>query len=145
MITNSDITIYNAYYNKERGITEYNRTVIRGVNWQGSKKSTVSDKGIKNADYANIFIPMSADFDGKTYIGPRQYNQLSPEVVRNYFTFQTNDKIVNGMITFDVTGEKGKMLKDLEHNFDDVLTIMSVVKWDKNVSTFLAHYHIGAQ
>ncbi len=39
MITNADLTLYNTYYNRETGLTEYHRTVIRGVNWQGAQKS----------------------------------------------------------------------------------------------------------
>lgn len=145
MITNADLTLYNTYYNRETGLTEYHRTVIRGVNWQGAQKSEVGDKGLKNADYANIYIPMTADFGGKNYIGPRQYAKLEPDVVDGYFTFQSNDKVVKDIIYFEITGKKGHSLKELTQNFDNVLTVMSVVSWDKSMSPTLAHYHVGAQ
>lgn len=145
LIINSDLTLYNTYYNRETGLTEYHRTHIRGVNWQGAKKSEISDKGLKNADFANIYIPMTADFEGKTYIGPRQYAQLDPTIVKGYFTFQSNDKVVKDVIYFEVTGEKGETLKDLERKYDDVLSVMSMIRWDKRMHSSLAHYHVGAQ
>ena len=43
LFKNSDITIYNKYYNSALDLNEYQRTVIRGVNWQGKKTGTVSD------------------------------------------------------------------------------------------------------
>lgn len=145
MIKNSDLTLYNIYYNRETGLTEYHRTIIRGVQWQGARKSQVSDKGLRNADFANIYIPLTADFNYKTYISPKKYAKLHPNVVKKYFTFQSNDKVVKDIIHFEVTGEKGHSLKDLEQNYDDVLTIMSVITWDKISSPLMAHYHIGAQ
>lgn len=145
MITNADLTLYNAYYNRETGMTEYHRTVIRGVNWQGAQKIEIGEKGLKNADYANIYIPLTADYNYKTYVSPKKYAKLNPNIVNKYFTFQSKDKVVKDIINFQVTGEKGHSLKDLEQNYDDVLTIMSVITWDKVSSPLMAHYHVGAQ
>lgn len=145
MMINSDLTLYNAYYNRETGVTEYHRTEIRGVNWQGAKKSEVSDKGLINADFVNVYIPVTANFSNKEYVPPRQYAKLPSEVIHHYFTFQSNDKIAKGIIYFDVTGNKGHTLKDLEQKHDDVLSIMSIICWDKELYSSLAHYHIGAQ
>lgn len=37
LFKNSDITIYNRYYDNSLGADRYQRTVIKGVNWQGKK------------------------------------------------------------------------------------------------------------
>lgn len=143
MITNTSVTLYNSYYNKETQLNEWRRTLISLANWQGSHKSSVSDKGLNNNDYANIYIPLTSNFIDKTYINPKEYARLSKDLVDHYFTFSIGDKIVKGSIEFEVTGVKPNTIAYLEQVYDDVLTIMSVNKHDYVKS--MAHYHIGAQ
>lgn len=55
MQTNTDITIVR--------ITEdgtVNNQIIRGVNWQGERKTSVTDKGLQSADMITVFIPCSS-------------------------------------------------------------------------------------
>lgn len=145
MITNADLTLYNAYYNRETGITEYFRTHIRDVNWQTKNISKLSDKGMINASVANIYIPMTADFCFKTYVPPKTYAKLNPNVADKYFTFQEGDKVVKGIACFNVdVAKKGQTLKDLEREYDEVMNIMGITTWDKNLSHALAHYHLEA-
>ena len=55
LFKNSDITIYNKYFDDSSGADKYQRTVIKGVNWQGKRTGTVTDKGLLLADSTLIF------------------------------------------------------------------------------------------
>ncbi len=89
LFKNSDITIYNKYYDSINDIDKYQRTVIKGVNWQGKRNGTVSDKGLLIADSTLIFIDKLDN-----YVSPKKFLKLSNEERSNYFTFTPGDKIV---------------------------------------------------
>lgn len=121
LFKNADITIYNKYYDAANDVDKYQMTVIKGVNWQGKKHATVSDKGLLLADSTLIFIDKLDN-----YIKPKKFNKLSDEERPNYFTLAVGDKIVKGEITFEITGIKPYRVADLENEFDDVINIKSV-------------------
>jgi hypothetical protein len=121
LFKNADITIYNRYYNNITGMDNYQRTVIEGVNWQGKRTGTVSDKGLLLADSTLIFIDKLDN-----YVSPKRFKKLSDTERPNYFTFAENDRIVRGAVDFEITGMKGHMLKDLNENFDNVINVKSV-------------------
>lgn len=122
LFKNADITIYNRYYDNSLGAYRYQRTVIKGVNWQGKRNSTVSDKGLLLADSTLIFVDKLDN-----YVSPKRFNKLSDEERHKYFTFDSNgDKIVKGEVDFEVTGVKPFRIADLENEFDDVINIKSV-------------------
>ncbi|HDK7158918.1 TPA: hypothetical protein PTV68_002047 [Clostridium botulinum] len=118
---NADITIYNRYYDFANDTDKYQRTVIKGVNWQSKRNGTVSDKGLLLADSTLIFIDKLDN-----YISPKRFLKLSDLERPNYFTLTPGDKIVKGVIDFEVTGIKPYRLSDLENEFDDVINIKSV-------------------
>ena len=121
LFKNSDITIYNKYYNSALDLNEYQRTVIRGVNWQGKKTGTVSDKGLMLADSVIIFIDRLDN-----YISPKQFYRIDLEKRKNYFTFAPGDRIVKGEIIFEITGFAPYRLADLEKEFDNVISVKSI-------------------
>jgi hypothetical protein len=122
LFKNADITIYNRYADAASGVDKYQRTVIKGVNWQGKRNGTVSDKGLLLADSTLIFIDKL-----NNYVSPKRFNKLSDEERHKYFTFDSNgDKIVKGEVDFEVTGVKPFRIADLENEFDDVINIKSV-------------------
>ncbi|MCW6086963.1 MULTISPECIES: DUF6751 family protein [Clostridium] len=123
LFKNADITIYNKWYDSVNDMDKYQRTVIKGVNWQGKRNGTVSDKGLLLADSALIFIDKLDN-----YISPKRFARLTPEERPNYFTFSVGDKIVKGEVDFEVTGISPYRISDLEKNFDDVIDIKSVSK-----------------
>ncbi|NFF80380.1 hypothetical protein FC764_03790 [Clostridium botulinum] len=114
LFKNADITIYNRYYDNENAYDMYKRAIIEGVNWQSKRNATVSDKGVNVADSTLIFIDKLDN-----YVSPRRFAKLEDK--SNYFTFAIGDKIVKGNIDFEV-----RKIADLDKNFDDVVTIMSV-------------------
>ncbi|RXI55278.1 hypothetical protein DP122_05080 [Clostridium tetani] len=121
LFKNSDITIYNKFYDSTNDIDKYQRTVIKGVNWQSKRNGTVSDKGLLLADSTLIFIDKLDN-----YVSPKRFLKLSDSERPNYFTFTPGDKIVKGEVDFEVTGIKPYRLSDLENGFDDVIDIKSV-------------------
>lgn len=124
LFKNTDITIYNRYYDKSLGIDKYQRTVIKGVNWQGKRNAAVSDKGVLLADSTLIFIDKLDN-----YVSPKRFKKLSDEERPKHFTFNSNgDKIVKGEVDFEITGVKPFRIADLDNEFDDVITIKSVTE-----------------
>ncbi len=144
MLTNTPITLYNKYYNRNTGLDEWHRTYISIANWQGEIGVSVGDKGLNSADTANIYIPMDANFEGKTYVGPKTYANLSPDKLENHFTFSPDDKIVKGIINFEITGTRPNTIAGLEDRFDDVLNIIGVSVWDQG-SLSMQHYKVVAE
>lgn len=120
LFPNTDITIYNRYFDKVSGLDKYQRTVIHNVDWQHVRNTTagktVLDKGVLVKDSTLIFIDKLDN-----YVGPRQFNRLSDTERPNYFTFNVSDKIVKGEIDYEVT-----LISDLEKLFDNVITFVSV-------------------
>ncbi|EJE7236762.1 hypothetical protein FC820_10555 [Clostridium sporogenes] len=123
LFKNANITIYNRYFDFTSDTDKYQRTVIKGVNWQSKRNGTVSDKVLLLADSTLIFIDK---FD--KYISPKRFARLTPEERPNYFTFSVGDKIVKGEVDFEVTGISPYRISDLEKNFDDVIDIKCVSK-----------------
>lgn len=115
LFKNSDITIYNRYYDKD-GIDKYQRTVIKGVNWQGKRNATVSEKGLQLADSTLIFVDKLPN-----YVSPKRFAKLDDTERVNYFTFRAGDKIVKGEVDLEIT-----RIVELEKQFDDVVDIKSV-------------------
>lgn len=121
LFRNTDITIYNKYYDSTSDIDRYQRTVVRGVNWQGKRNGTVTDKGLLLADSTLIFIDKLSN-----YVSPKRFAKLSDDERQNYFTFGLGDKVVKGIVDFEITGVKPYRIADLENEFDDVVTILSI-------------------
>lgn len=144
MIINADITLYNKYYSKDEQCTKYIRTYLRGVNWQGKQAVQIGDKGIKSADVISIYIPKSVDSDFKEYISPKKYQYLSNIEKEKYFTLAHGDKIVKGIVDFDLTGIKPNNEKHLEELYDDVVTIISTISND-NGSYNMHHWKVGCE
>lgn len=144
MIVNSDITLYNKYYSKDEQCDKYIRTYLQGVNWQGKQAIKIGDKGLNSADIISIYIPKSVDSGFKEYISPKKYQHLSDEEKEKYFTFGTGDKIVKGIIDFELTGIKPNNEKHLEELYDDVVTIISTIS-NENGSYSMQHWKVGCE
>ena len=120
LFSNSNITIYNKYYDFASGYEMYQRTVIRNVNWNGIRNATVTSNGLLMADSIRIILDKL-----ENYISPKQFVRLTNEERPSYFTLGIADKVVKGDIDFEVTGLKPHAIANLESNFDDVVNIMS--------------------
>jgi hypothetical protein len=122
LFKNTDITIYNRYYDNNLGYDKYQRTVIKDVNWQGKRNATVSNNGLLLADSTMIFIDKLDN-----YVSPKRFKKLSDVDRPNHFTFASDgDKIVKGEVDFEVTGIKPYRIADLEETYDNVIDIKSI-------------------
>lgn len=119
---NADITIYNKYYDSNSDTDKYQRTVIKGVNWQGKRNATVTDKGVNVAYTTLIFLDSLPN-----YIDPKTFAKLDDIDRPNYFTFTELDKIVKGAIDYEITGVKPNRVSDLENEYETVTVISSQV------------------
>jgi len=130
LFKNADITIYNKYYDLSSDIYRYQRTIIKGVNWQGKRNGTVSEKGLLLADSTLIFIDKLDN-----YVSPKKFAKMQPIERGECFAFGIGDKIVKGKVEFDVSGIKPYSIADLEKEYDDVITI-------KSVTEFSGHFQV---
>lgn len=121
LFKNADITIYNKYYDPYNDMYKYQRTVVKGVNWQSKRTGTVSDKGLLLADSTLIFIDKLDN-----YISPKRFAKLESIEREKYFTLTIGDKIVKGEVDFEIIGIKNYSINDLNNEFDDVITIKLV-------------------
>lgn len=128
---NADITIYNRYYDKKENIEKYQKTIIKRVNWQTKRESTVSDKGLLVANSTLIFIDNLKD-----YISPKKFRQLSDDERVKHFTLSAQDKIVKGILNFEVTVRSLNSISDLENKFDDVVSISTVSEFSNHIEVY---------
>lgn len=127
LFKNTDVTIYNKYYDLSFDIYKYQRTVIRDVNWQGKRNATVTDKGLNRDDSILIFIDKIPG-----YISSKRFTRLTNEERTKYFTFGLNDIIVKGICDFDIKGINPNSIADLERNYDDVVNVIGVQEWSNH-------------
>lgn len=127
LFKNADITLYNKYYDIASDIYKYQRTVIQGVNWQGKRNATVSDKGLNREDSILIFMDKLDN-----YVSPKRFDMLSEQERSNFFTLAVGDIIVKGIVNFEIIGFKPNSVVDLERQFDDVVKVLGVQKWTEH-------------
>lgn len=77
LIKNADITIYHHYLDENK-LDTYKRVNIEGVNWNGKRNATVSDKGV-NIAYTTMIIAPIGDYK-----------------------IDTGDKVVKGILDFNI-------------------------------------------
>lgn len=95
------VTLVNARYDKQADKTVYVNTVLRGVSWFCSIKSSVDSKGLNAANSFVVRIPVDVVADGKVYADPQSYT--SAVDVSRLFTLNEGDFLVPGEIRSDLT------------------------------------------
>lgn len=136
MRTNTDITIYNKYFDKETRTDKYQRIVLYGVFWDDKKAMNKLQSGLENADEVFVVIPFSV-VSNKQYITPKEFERLEDK--SNYFTLKEEDRIVQGEIDFEITGK----VSDLDRQYE-AFTITSVDTKDFG-SPHMRHWEVGAK
>jgi hypothetical protein len=136
MYTNSNMTIYNKYFDKETRTDKHQRTILYGVFWDDKKAMNRLQSGLENADEVFIAIPFSVG-SNRQYITPKEFESLEDK--SNYFTLREEDRIVQGEIDFEIEGK----LSDLDREYE-AFTITSVDT--KNFgSPHMRHWEVGAK
>ncbi|HAT4117507.1 TPA: hypothetical protein I9Z52_002927 [Clostridium perfringens] len=127
LFPNATITIYNKFYDRTLERDCYKRTVIENVDWQEKQEGSIQDKGLVVDSSIKIFIDKLDN-----YISPKSFRRLGPEERENYFTLDIGDLIVKGEVQFEITGQKPFTIKNLEQNYDDVVSILAVSKFSEH-------------
>lgn len=143
MITNSDITLYNKYFDNKDNTIKYKRSYLIGVNYKISDgaSSLSTQKGPSNKNEIIIYIPFSVGVENKSYLKPKAYEKLLDSEKDNYFTLNDGDIIVKGIIDFELTGDKGSNLKYLNEFYDDVSTVSNIITYDFG-SEYMKHWKV---
>lgn len=89
-LCNDTVTLFNARLDKELDCTVYDKTVLTGVSWYGTVKSTVSDKELQTANMYTIRIPADVGSGGKSYTEPEGHTSADS------WTLNEGDVIVHG-------------------------------------------------
>lgn len=141
----TNVTLFNSVYNAETERTEYIKTYIYNVDWQGEQAYTIQDKGLISVYKITCFISFDCKVENnKSYKTPGEFIRLDPEEVKNYFTFKKGDFIVKGIVDFPLSNyERGKKISDLEKLYE-VGTIVNIITNDFG-SKNLRHWEVGAK
>lgn len=121
-----DMTLFCKEKDKETGKERYRRIYFYGIDWQesvGVKYLKYTNSSVDNDTNILIFTPYRNDLE---YLKPKEYAQLDDKT--NYYTFNIHDKIVKGIVDFNV--ETAKDLRDLELKFDCVTNIIKISNCD---------------
>jgi hypothetical protein len=131
MITNTKITLYNAYINTTTRMTDYHRTVLDSVHYEGIRGRTKIQSGSESSDSVKITIPFTVS--GGTYVSPKAFALLSNK--SGYYTFNEEDVIVKGEIASSVS------FSNLETLYDDVVVITTIDIGDYG-SEWMKHFQL---
>ena len=113
------LTVINACPIPGQAMDQYVTTVIHGVSWYSTIKTAVDSSGLKAASVYTIRIPIDADFSGKSFVEPKDWNADSAE---SGFTLRPGDFLVKG----DVSGMENIRPSTIQKAKDKAVTILSV-------------------
>jgi len=127
---NSNITIYNKYFNKADRSDSYKKTILYGVFWEETKGSNVLKSGLMSADSIKVFIPHN----------PHKASYQEPKAFtgnQSGWTLQREDIIVKGIIADEFVS-----VADLQKRFDNVHMITNIDNLDFG-SPNMRHFKVG--
>lgn len=140
MITNSDITLFNARLDKESRRDKYIPTVIKGVSAALVFGTSGSFDSMSNSKSARVRIPINAYTDGKTYVDANTYSKMDDEEAMNHWTIQNSDVFVNGEVHPDDEIFDPSLLS---HLYGDVFTVNSFADNTTRGIQNMRHWRIG--
>lgn len=133
MITNTDITIYNAVNTGKE--TLYIGTPVKNVSLRGSSGVSFSNNNAIDNDSFILRIPLPADSD-KQYIASKSYKLLTSS---EFFTLQKGDYVVRGIVDDNITAPS----EIIKKYGDDVMRVTSVADNSTSISPYLSHIKVA--
>ena len=127
------VTIYNRY--KDGTIEKWQRTVLSGVFWNGSKGVVMRKTGTASADGLQLIIPFSADVS-RGYLKPKEFADLEDKT--GHWTLAPKDMVILGKIDHEVVKSSSELTA-----FDDVMIIASVDTRDFGGE--MAHWEVSGK
>lgn len=137
MVTNTHITIYNRYYDKENRSDKWQKTILKDVFFDGTQGATRVSTGLESADRVTIVIPFTTS-QNRVFTEPKQFDNITNPI--NFFTLREGDKVVKGVSDIDISGAD---LTELE-KFHEVYTITAVDTKDFG-SKHMQHWEVQAK
>lgn len=131
MHTNTDITIYNKYYDPETRLDKYSRKVIEKVFFEEKLATNRVKSGVDSSDAVMIVIPLTR-LEG--YVEPKEFKGST-----NTFTLAIGDRVVRNNVPYEITRSPSELDKKYE-----AYTITSI---DRKTfgSHCMQHIEIGAK
>lgn len=136
MVTNSDITIYNKYYDATQDREVYQRTTIEGVHFEENKAVKLQNQGLVSDDKVLICIPFDAKAS-RAYVRPVLFDRADDKT--QYFTLKEGDRVIKGLQTYEVQTN----MKELDGQFE-VFTITNVDTCDYG-RAIMQHWEVGCK
>ncbi len=130
---NDTCTIYNKHIDGKE--EKWQRTILKGVFWDGVRGSNFRKTGLENADSVFILIPYKIKAD-RQFLPPNEW--LNTEDKTQYWTLHPGDTIIKGDIDYEVL----KSSKELEQ-FGECYKITKVD--NKVFGGDMAHWEVGAK
>ncbi len=129
MYTNSDCTIFHRVYDEVEMQDTWVGFYIPSCFWDFVARATRISSGFEKSDTVFVAIP-----DVEMFKEPKEYNALVDKT--GYWTIGMQDKIVKGNVDLLTP------IEDVEANYDNVLTVLSV---DPKIfgSSMMHHVEVG--
>ncbi len=110
-------TVYNKYTAADE--ERWERTVVEGVFWDGTRGAVMRRTGVAGGDSAMLLIPNHARTGGKEYLPPKVWEKAADK--SKCWTVQPGDRIVRGECPAELEGSS-RILEE----WDDVMTVTAV-------------------
>ena len=133
MYTNSNMTIYNKFYDKATRLDKYKRTIIRNVFFDETKASNRLQSGLESADSVFVLVPFGS-LPRADYVPYTAFDGFA-----NNFTFNIGDMIIKGEVYDEITSKPTDLDK-----LHETYTITSVDTKDFG-SSHMRHIQLGAR
>lgn len=157
MTNNADVTIFNQRISAERREV-FIPTVISGVCWYDVRSMRQSERNRTGESEFIIRIPFDAKVqDGRSYIPESQYQKLSDDEVKKYWTIQLNSYVLKQQYVdaaaweFDTYSFRAGVISEL--SIEDIDTLraeqedfVTVVEYADNTvrgTDLTKHWRIG--
>lgn len=123
------MTVYNYYRNPDTGKENWNKTVVKGVQWSHNKNEvTISGNVQTESRVEKITVDFQRTYrENKLYLPPQEYAKLPDEKRNNYWTLdakQGKDVIVLGISEKEIG--RDYRISELSNDFQYAVTVTAV-------------------
>lgn len=106
---NDTITIYNRYYDSDKDLDVYQRTVVYGVFFNSQEGYIKNSTNNTSDDKAKIFIPLNHSSE-RQFLNVHEFENAEDKSA--YFTLAPGDLIVEGESHLEI-----RLARDLKHYY----------------------------
>lgn len=133
------MTIYNYYKDVENEREVWNRSIVKGIQWNHNKSELSTSGGIQTENKVeSITIDFQKSYGNKSYLPPQEYKKLTAEQCKGYWTLDAKsgqDVAVLGISDKEI--DRQYRFANLQKDFQYAVTVTSVS--DNRNKPFLKH------